>query len=79
MFGCTAYAHANQGKLAPRALKGLFIGYLEGVKGYKIWYTDLAPPKCIANRDVVFNEQMSLSEEKPVENAEPQNKTDDVI
>ena len=55
VFGCTAYAHANQGKLAPRALKGLFIGYPEGVKGYKILCTNLSPPKCIVSRDVVFN------------------------
>ena len=26
MFGCLAYAHIRQGKLAPRALKGQFIG-----------------------------------------------------
>ncbi|KAH9782190.1 Integrase catalytic domain-containing protein [Citrus sinensis] len=79
VFGCTAYAHANQGKLAPRALKGMFIGYPEGVKGYKIWYTDLSPPKCIVSRDVVFNEQMGHSEEKPIENAGPQNITNGVI
>ena len=79
VFDCTAYAHANQGKLAPRALKGLFIGYPKGVKGDTIWCTDLSPPKCIVSRDVVFNEQMVHSEKKPVENAEPQNKTDDVI
>ncbi|KAH9754884.1 Integrase catalytic domain-containing protein [Citrus sinensis] len=79
VFGCTDYAHANQGKLAPRALKGLFIGYPEGVKGYKIWCTDLSPHKCIVSRDVVFNEQLVLSKEKSVENAEPQSKTDDTI
>ncbi|KAH9650187.1 hypothetical protein KPL70_026271 [Citrus sinensis] len=79
VFGCTAYAHANQGKLAPRALKGMFIGYPEGVKGYKIWCTDLSPPKCIVSRDVVFNEQMGHNEEKLVENAGPQNKTDGII
>lgn len=36
-FGCQSYAHINQGKLAPRALKGMFIEYLERVKRYKIW------------------------------------------
>lgn len=48
VFGCQAYAHINQGKLAPRALKGVFIGNPDGVKGYKLW--------CIISRDVVFNE-----------------------
>ncbi|KAH9704628.1 CCHC-type domain-containing protein [Citrus sinensis] len=56
-FGCTAYAHISQGKLVLRALKGIFIGYLEGVKGYKIWCTDVNPPKCIISRDVIFNEK----------------------
>ena len=36
VFGCPAYAHVNQGKLAPRALKGQFLGYPNGVKGYKL-------------------------------------------
>lgn len=27
---CSAYARVNQRKLAPRAFKGVFIGYLEG-------------------------------------------------
>ena len=46
-FGCPAYAHTSQGKLAHRALKGFFIGYPKGVKGYKIWCTHLSPPRCI--------------------------------
>ena len=45
VFGCPAYAHVSQGKLAPRALKGKFIGYPEGVKGFKLWCTDLNPPQ----------------------------------
>lgn len=31
VFGCF---HVRQGKLAPKALKGVFIGYLEGVEVY---------------------------------------------
>ena len=34
--GCLAYIQSNQGKLNPRAIKGVFIGYPTGVKGYKI-------------------------------------------
>ena len=37
VFGCPAYAHIKQGKLEPMALKGVFLGYPEGVKGYKLW------------------------------------------
>ncbi|KAH9771320.1 hypothetical protein KPL71_012662 [Citrus sinensis] len=56
VFGCPAYAHTKQGKLEPRALKGVFIGYPEWVKGYKLWRTYFKPPKAIISRDVVFNE-----------------------
>lgn len=31
MFGCTTYTFINQGKLTARALKGLFISYLDVV------------------------------------------------
>lgn len=32
IFGCPAYYHINEGKLEPRARKGLFMGYPKGVK-----------------------------------------------
>ena len=57
IFGCPAFAHVKQRKLEPRALKCVFLGYPEGVKGYRLWCTDLKPPRCIVRRDVVFNEQ----------------------
>ena len=44
IFGCTAYAHVKQGKLEPRALKYRFLGYPEGVKGYRLWCIDSKPP-----------------------------------
>lgn len=55
-FGCIAYAHMRQDKLEPRALKCMFIGYLEGVKGYKMWCLEPGHAKCFISRDVVFNE-----------------------
>ncbi|KAH9698871.1 Integrase catalytic domain-containing protein [Citrus sinensis] len=67
VFGCPAYAHVSQGKLAPRALKGKFIGYPEGVKGFKLWCTDLNPPKCIISIDVIFNEKAALEIKKPTD------------
>ncbi|GKF41570.1 retrovirus-related pol polyprotein from transposon TNT 1-94, partial [Tanacetum coccineum] len=35
IFGYIAYLHVNQGKLKPRAMKCIFLGYPEGVKGYR--------------------------------------------
>lgn len=40
IFGCIAYVHKNEGKLEPRALKCIFIGYFESVKGYKLWINE---------------------------------------
>ncbi|CAA7062683.1 unnamed protein product [Microthlaspi erraticum] len=36
-FGCVVFIHIDDGKLNPRAKKGVFIGYPPGVKGYKVW------------------------------------------
>lgn len=33
IFGCPAYGHVSQGKLKPKAVKGYFIGYPEGING----------------------------------------------
>ena len=35
-FGCIVYIHSDEGKLSPRAKKGVFTGYPEGVKGFRI-------------------------------------------
>ncbi|KAA0062924.1 retrotransposon protein, putative, Ty1-copia subclass [Cucumis melo var. makuwa] len=35
-FGCTAYVYIKQNKIEPRALKCMFIGYPDFVKGYKL-------------------------------------------
>ncbi|GJU97609.1 zinc finger, CCHC-type containing protein [Tanacetum coccineum] len=58
IFGCVAYSHVNQGKLKPRTIKCIFLGYPEGVKGYRLWRLDDVKPKIIINRDVVFNESL---------------------
>ncbi|KAH9681147.1 hypothetical protein KPL71_026853 [Citrus sinensis] len=57
VFGCPAYAHIKQGKLEPRAVKGYFIGYPEGIKGYKIWSINGKPTRIFISRDVVFDEE----------------------
>jgi hypothetical protein len=40
VFGCAAYAHVDNGKLEPRAIKCVFLGYGSGVKAYKLWNPD---------------------------------------
>jgi len=54
VFGCNAYCHVNEGKLVPRSRKGLFIGYGDGVKGYRIWSP--SEKKVLLSRDVIFDE-----------------------
>lgn len=56
VFGCVAYAHIKQGKLEPRTRRCMFIGYPEGVKGYKLWYSDSNISKSFNSRDVTFRE-----------------------
>ncbi|KAK0586137.1 hypothetical protein LWI29_001641 [Acer saccharum] len=56
VFGCAAYAHQYEGKLEPRSLKGVFLGYLLGVKGYRVWLKDQKGFKVIISRDVIFDE-----------------------
>lgn len=55
-FGSVAYVHQDQGKLKPRALKGIFLGYPTGTKGYKIWL--LEEEKCVISRNVIFQEEV---------------------
>ncbi|KAJ4702606.1 Retrovirus-related Pol polyprotein from transposon TNT 1-94 [Melia azedarach] len=53
-FGCTVYYHVNEGKLEPRAKKGVFVGYGDVVKGYRIWSP--SEKRVILSRNVVFDE-----------------------
>ena len=54
VFGCTAYAHVDNGKLRPRAIKCVFIGYDSGVKGYYLW--NFESKTSFMSRSIVFNE-----------------------
>ncbi|KAJ4721450.1 Retrovirus-related Pol polyprotein from transposon TNT 1-94 [Melia azedarach] len=53
-FGCTVYYHVNEGKLESRAKKGVFVGYGDGVKGYRIWSP--SEKRVILSKNVVFDE-----------------------
>lgn len=39
-FGCVVFVHTDEGKINPRAKKGILVGYPVGVKGYKVWLID---------------------------------------
>nr|GEZ96180.1 retrovirus-related Pol polyprotein from transposon TNT 1-94 [Tanacetum cinerariifolium]GFA36539.1 retrovirus-related Pol polyprotein from transposon TNT 1-94 [Tanacetum cinerariifolium] len=58
IFGCVAYSTVNQGKLKPRAIKFIFLGYPGGVKGYRLRRLDDVKQKIIISRDAVFNESL---------------------
>ena len=61
-FGCVAYVHSVQDKMSPRALKGIFMGYPQGTKGYRLWLIEEG--KSTISRNVVFNEKMLYKEYK---------------
>ena len=57
-FGCVCYMHVPDGKrqkLDPKSRKGIFVGYLEGKKGYNLY--DPIRKKVLKSRDVLFNER----------------------
>ena len=64
IFGCPAYAHVNEGKLEPRAKKCIFLGYIDRVKGYRLWCLDSKFSKFLISRKVTFNESTMLSPRK---------------
>jgi hypothetical protein len=57
VFGCEAYVHVpkeNMSKLDKKAEKCIFIGYKDGLKGYKLWNPETK--KVVYSQDVVFRE-----------------------
>ena len=69
-FGCDAYVHVpkeKRSKLDNKAEKCIFIGYKDGMKGYKIW--NPITKKTVYSRDVVFREvkEVPRQEVNPME------------
>ncbi|GAU10233.1 hypothetical protein TSUD_417410 [Trifolium subterraneum] len=56
IFGALAFARVKQDKLDARVVKCVFIGYPNGVKGYKLWKMGPGGSKFIISRDVTFDE-----------------------
>ena len=57
VFGCDAYIHVpkeKRTKLDGKLEKFIFIGYQNGLKGYKLW--NPVTRKVVSSRDVVFRE-----------------------
>lgn len=57
VFGCDAYVHVpkeKRTKLDSKSEKCIFIGYKDGLKGYKLWNPVIR--KVVYSRDVVFKE-----------------------
>lgn len=55
-FGCLCYLHeiSRENKFTPRTRRGVFLGYIEGVKGYLI--QDMETESFLISRNVVFKE-----------------------
>jgi hypothetical protein len=65
VFGCEAYAHIPKEKmikLDKKVEKCIFIGYKDGLKGYKLWNPETR--KVVYNRDVVFREIKYVSKQE---------------
>ena len=67
VFGALTFAHIKQDKLDTRDVKCIFIGYPEGVKGYKLWKMEPGGSKFIISRDVTFDETCMRMNSKDLE------------
>jgi hypothetical protein len=61
IFGCQVYSHIpkdKRNKLEPSGKKGIFVGYSDSSKAYRIYILD--QHKIEVSRDVTFNERMAF-------------------
>ena len=63
VFGCPVWVKVpdqHRRKLDPKGVKGIFVGYEPGTKGYRIWLPT-APKRITISRDVLFDEGMPVT------------------
>jgi hypothetical protein len=60
VFCYTAYAHVDNGKLDPRDVKCVFLGYGSGVKAFKLW--NRQTKRILMSRNVLFNETVIFTD-----------------
>lgn len=54
----------NDGKLKPRAIKCIFLGFKTRVKGFRLRCVEAKSPQFIISRDVKFDEHAMLRNKK---------------
>jgi hypothetical protein len=62
IFGCPVYSHIpkyKRNKLEPSGKKGIFVGYIDSSKAYRIYILEQHKIEFI--RDVTFNEKMAFN------------------
>jgi hypothetical protein len=77
VFGCDAYIHVpkeNKSKLDKKDEKCIFIGYKDGLKGYKLWNPETK--KVVYSRDVVFREMKHVFKQEVLPSKEELEKID---
>jgi hypothetical protein len=65
VFGYDSYVHVpkeNRSKLDKKVEKCIFIGYKDGLKGYKLWNPETK--KVVYSQDVVFREMKDVVKQK---------------
>ena len=68
IFDCPTYAHVNDGKIEPRAINNIFLGYVVGVKGYRLWCTKKERTRrFIISKDVTFDEYAIFGQENELD------------
>ena len=76
IFGCPVYIHIpkeKRTKLDPSGKKGIFVGYFESSKAYRMYF--LGYKKIDISRDVTFDEDTAYnkSRKRPLKNLKKQN------
>lgn len=60
IFEYHIYVHSNNGQLEYRSGTSIFLGYPNGVKGYKVWLTEPNTLKSIVSENLIFNDNTML-------------------